>query len=159
MKDDKDDATQNGRPTLYREEYDDLAYKFCLLGAIDANLAEFFEVTEQTINNWKLAHPSFFESIKRGKHQADAMVAQSLYKRATGYEHDAVKIFNDQGSPLVVDYTERYPPDTAAAIFWLKNRRPDMWRDKQEIDHSSKDGSMKPTTIQLVGPGVVDSTD
>jgi hypothetical protein len=69
---------------------------------------------------------------------ADAEVAEKLFKRATGYSHDAVKIFNDQGAPLQVPYTEHYPPDTTACIFWLKNRRPDLWRDKveQQLEHS-----------------------
>jgi hypothetical protein len=37
-------------------------------------------------------------------------------------------------------YTERYPPDTTAAIFWLKNRRPDLWRDRHETVHSAGEG-------------------
>lgn len=127
-----------GRPTKFKPEYCELAYNYCLLGATDAKLAQFFDVSEQTINTWKSEHPQFLESLKKGKEQADAIVAQSLFKRATGYEHDAVKIFNDQGAPMVVDYVERFPPDTTAAIFWLKNRQPAMWRDKQELDVSNK---------------------
>lgn len=138
------EQTVEGRPTKYKAEYDELAYNYCLLGATDAQLAEFFNVTETTINNWKKSQPSFFESIKRGKQYADAMVAKSLFHRATGYQHSAVKIFNDQGEPLIVPYTERFPPDTTAAIFWLKNRQPALWRDKQEVDHRSGDGSMSP---------------
>ena len=56
-----------GRPTNYKKEYDEQAYKLCLLGATDKEMADFFNVKEQTINNWKKNHPSFFESIKRGK--------------------------------------------------------------------------------------------
>lgn len=138
------ETTVIGRPTKYKEEYDELAYNYCLLGATDAQLGEFFGVEEATINNWKKSHPSFFESIKRGKQIADAMVAKSLFHRATGYQHSAVKIFNDQGEPLVVPYIEKFPPDTTAAIFWLKNRQPALWRDKQEVDHRSGDGSMSP---------------
>lgn len=127
-----------GRPTKYKEEYNDLAYNYCLLGATDEKLAEFFDVDVSTINNWKTAHPEFFVSIKKGKQDADAMVAKSLFHRATGYHQPAVKIFNDQGEPLIVPYTERFPPDTTAAIFWLKNRQPAMWRDKQELDVNQK---------------------
>lgn len=111
-----------------------------MLGATDKELGDFFDVTEQTVNNWKTAHPEFFESIKSGKLKADAIVAHSLYHRAIGYKHDAVKIIsvadgNNQGSHVEqVPYVERYPPDTTAAIFWLKNRRPAEWRDRQEHD-------------------------
>lgn len=128
-----------GRPSRYRKEYDEQAHKLCLLGATDRELADFFGVSEQTINAWKAAHPSFLESLKSGKDVADQRVAESLYHRALGYSHDAVKIFNDQGAPLVVPYVEHYPPDTTAAIFWLKNRRPAHWRDRQEV--TGKDGA------------------
>lgn len=128
-----------GRPTDYKPEYDDLAYKFCLLGATDAQLGEFFGVTEQTINGWKTKHPKFFESIKRGKELADAKVAEALYNKACGFVNkNAVKIFmpaNAQ-SPVYAPYEEYYPPDTAAAFIWLKNRA--GWKDRQEINHSGK---------------------
>ena len=133
-----------GRPSKYKPEYAELAYNYCLLGATDKTLADFFDVSEQTINTWKQEHPDFLESLKNGKTEADARVANSLYRKAIGYEHAAVKIFNDQGEPMIVDYTERFAPDTTAAIFWLKNRQPALWRDTKDIDHKSTDGSMSP---------------
>lgn len=138
-------VAKRGRPSSYAPEYADDAEKLCLLGATDADMADFFGVAESTINNWKEAHADFLESIKRGKAKADATIADSLYRRALGYEHNAVKIItvadgNNQGSHVEqVPYIERYPPDTAAAIFWLKNRRPDLWREKQEITLVSPD--------------------
>ena len=125
-----------GQPTKYKKEYNDLAYKFCLLGATDEQLANFLDVAESTINNWKNTQPEFLESIKRGKHNADANVAEALYKRALGYEHKEDKIFNANGKPLIVPTMKHYPPDTAAAFIWLKNRKNNDWRDKQEIEHS-----------------------
>lgn len=140
------EPNKGGRPTEYRPEYNEQARKLCLLGATDAQLADFFGVSETTINNWKLAHPEFLESLKAGKEKADALVAHALYHRAIGYKHDAVKILtvadgNNSGSHVEeVPYVERYPPDPTAAIFWLKNRRPDLWRDKQDHEHTGKDG-------------------
>ena len=67
-----------GRPTSFREEYIKQAYRLCLLGAVDKDLADFFGVTEQAINNWKKNHPEFFESINRGKLIMDAKVAELL---------------------------------------------------------------------------------
>lgn len=128
------------RPTKYREEYAEQAAKLCRLGATDKEIADFFEVSEQTVNAWKGAHPEFLESLKSGKALADAEVADKLFRRATGYSHPAVKIFNDSGAPLEVPYLEQYPPDTTAAIFWLKNRRPDLWRDKIDTEHSGEVG-------------------
>ena len=123
-----------GHPTDYEEAYDELAYKFCLLGATDAQLGEFFGVTEQTINNWKHAHDSFFESILNGKARADAEVADRLFQRAKGYEHDEDKIFQYEGTAVVVPTRKYYPPDTQAASLWLRNRQPSRWRDKQELE-------------------------
>lgn len=125
----------NGRPTDYREEYNVQAYKLCLLGATDKELADFFETSEVTLNAWKKSHPEFLKSLKEGKDDADSVVAQSLFKRANGYSHSAVKIVADSktGTSLAVPYTEHYPPDTVACIFWLKNRQKGKWRDRNEV--------------------------
>ena len=135
---DEVEKNKGGAPTLYKDEYAMQVEKLCLLGAIDSELADFFNVCEATINNWKNDYPEFLESIKRGKQLADANVANRLYNRALGYSHEEDKIFNDQGSPLIVPTVKHYPPDTTAAIFWLKNRQPAKWRDKQEIDNNIK---------------------
>lgn len=128
------EVDKGGQPTKYKDEYAKQAYKLCLLGSTDKDMADFFEVSESTVNNWKHDYPEFLESIKRGKISADANVASRLYKRAIGYEHDEDKIFNHQGEPLIVPTTKHVQPDTTAAIFWLKNRQPAKWRDKQELD-------------------------
>ena len=125
-----------GRPSKYKPEYADQAYKFCLLGADDNKLAMLFEVDVATINRWKDAHAEFRESIKKGKDIADAEIAHALYHRAKGYSHKAVKIFQHQGEIITEEYIEHYPPDTGAAMAWLKNRQSRDWRDKQDIEHS-----------------------
>jgi hypothetical protein len=127
-----------GRPTKYDSKYAEQAYKLCLLGSTDAELANFFEVTESTINEWKLNFPEFSESIKRGKVTADAEVAESLYKRAKGYKVDSVKVFQFQGEPIVVPVVEEISPDTGACMAWLKNRQKAKWRDKQEVELSGE---------------------
>jgi transcriptional regulator with XRE-family HTH domain len=131
-------GNDGGRPTKYKDEYPDQAYKLCLLGHTDAELAEFFEVAESTINEWKSKHEEFSESIKKGKAIADAEVAVSLYKRATGYSHPDVHFSSYEGKVTKTDYVKQYPPDPTAAIFWLKNRQAKLWRDKQEINLSGR---------------------
>lgn len=140
--------SKRGRPTSYKSEYAEQAYKLCLLGATDVEMADFFGVTEQTLHNWRKAHPKFLESTTRGKMLADAEVAEKLFHRAKGYSHDAVKIFNNNGIEMIVPYIENYPPDTQAASLWLRNRQPKKWRDKQEIDHTSSDRSMSPASAE-----------
>lgn len=129
-----------GRPTAYKEEYNIQVEKLCRLGATDKEIADFFDVHEDTINEWKKVHSEFSVSIKRGKIEADSNVAQRLYERAMGFEHDSeeikvVSVGQGEGSSVErVPIRKIYPPDATAAIFWLKNRRPKEWRDKQQMD-------------------------
>lgn len=136
-------SEKRGRPTAYRVEYVEQARKLCLLGATDVQLADFFGVTDTTIVNWRNKHPEFREAVREGKLEADAKVAESLYRRACGYSHDAVKIVADAktGTEHVVPYVEHYPPDTTACIYWLKNRAPEHWRDKHHVEHSGSVGT------------------
>jgi len=110
------------------------------MGATDKDLADFFEVSETTINNWKNQYPKFLESIKAGKEIADSNVAKSLYERAKGYEHPEVHVSNYKGAITLTPLIKRYPPDTTAGIFWLKNRQPDNWRDRKITELSGPDG-------------------
>ncbi|EAS1948174.1 terminase [Salmonella enterica] len=126
------------RPTKYQEAYAEQARKLCLLGYTDAELADFFEVSESTINKWKLDYPKFSESIKKGKEYADGNVADRLYQRAMGYVAPDVDIKVIENQIVETPLEKHYPPDTTAAIFWLKNRQRDKWRDKQEVEHTGE---------------------
>ena len=128
---------KRGRPTVFKPEYSDLAAKFCLLGATNDDLAAMFEVSSRTIDNWIASVPAFSAAVKAGREVADATVAERLYARAVGFSHPAVKIFQSGGVPLEVPYTEHYPPDTTACIFWLRNRRRQDWREKVEHEHNA----------------------
>lgn len=127
-----------GRPTKFQSEFVEQARKLAELGATDRDAADFFKVDEATLHRWKHTRPEFCEALKVGKETADNRVEQSLYRRALGYSHDAVKIFMPAGAakPVHAPYVEHHAPDTTAAIFWLKNRRPDLWRDRQQHEHS-----------------------
>ncbi len=122
-----------GRPTAYRPEYAEQAMRLCLMGATDGEMADFFHVSEQTINAWKGKHPKFLESLRQGKMEADANVATSLYKRATGSSHPETRITQVQGKIVETTVTKHYPPDMQAMGLWLKNRRPKSWRDDKHI--------------------------
>ena len=123
-----------GRPSKFTDEMPDQARFLAERGCTDAELAAFFKVTEQTVNNWKISHPEFFESLKLGKEVADQKVERSLFERATGFSHPDTHISNFQGDITETPLTKHYPPDTTACIFWLKNRKPVEWRDKVESD-------------------------
>lgn len=123
-----------GRPSKYTEAFAVQAAKLCELGATDKDLADFFGVTVRTIPRWAAEHVEFCQALKVGKASADDRVERSLYHRANGYTHEAVKIFMPAGAaaPVYAKFQEHVPPDTTACIFWLKNRRPELWREKSE---------------------------
>lgn len=137
------------RPTKYDKKYNEQVYKLCLLGATDAEIANFFEVDEATVYRWKKEYPEFCDSIKRGKDIADSNVASKLYHRATGYQHQEIITASFQGTITdTMEVTKHYAPDPTAAIFWLKNRQPKKWRDKQEID-TKITGDLTTTSISI----------
>ena len=116
----------------YQDAFAPIAFSMTLLGAIDKDLARHWKVSQKTIKAWRRDYPKFAEALQTGKEEADGRVSASLFQRAMGYSHKAVKIFCHQGTTIEHEYVERYPPDTIACIFWLKNRQPKYWRDRVE---------------------------
>ncbi|MEO1658260.1 MAG: helix-turn-helix domain-containing protein [Pseudomonadota bacterium] len=118
------------------------AAKLCELGATDQELADFFEVHVSTIYRWRNQYAPFCEAVTRGKEHADERVVRSLFQRAVGYEHGAVKIFMPQGAkaPVYAGYKEHVPADVGAAMNWLTNRQPKNWKSKQSHEHTGNDG-------------------
>jgi hypothetical protein len=151
---------KRGRPSAYKEAFAAQAVKLCKLGATNADLADFFEVNVRTIERWSVENEEFCRSLKVGKEEADNRVEASLYHRAVGYTFDAVKIMavslgNNAGAEVRrIKYREHVAPDTTAAIFWLKNRRPEEWREKVHNEHTGADGAALIPIINLtVGGG------
>jgi hypothetical protein len=110
-------------------------------GSTDEQLASVLGVTEKTINRWKQSK-TFLSALKKGKDLANTRVVESLYARATGYNHKAVKIFMPAGAkkPVYAPYIEHCPPDPTSMIFFLKNRDKDNWKDRHDI--GSSDGTL-----------------
>lgn len=141
------------RPSKYKPEFAEQAAKLCALGATDAQLADFFEVAVSTINLWKTQHPEFSESIRVPKAQADERVEQSLYRRALGYEHDEVDLRVVGGELVKTEVRKHYPPDATAMIFWLKNRKPEDWRETKAVELTGANGGPVEgrVTLEVVG--------
>jgi len=121
-----------GRPSKYKPEFAKQAKFLADKGCTDPEVATFFEVALSTVSLWKLKHPEFSEALRLGKAEADSRVERALFERATGYQHPDVHISNYQGEVTVTPLMKHYPPDSTAMIFWLKNRKPEQWRDKPE---------------------------
>jgi hypothetical protein len=144
----------------YKVVYNKQAYKLALLGATDAELADFFEVCKDTIQAWKHDYPKFKEALIKGKMPADADVAVSLHKRAVGYDYTEITYEKVDNKDLIEESdgqimqevykkkvtTKHMPPDTNAARYFLNNRRPKEWRDKT---HSENENTNKNFAIEM----------
>lgn len=129
----------SGRPTAYKDEYAGQAEKLVRLGATDYELADFFGVNVSTIHRWKHAYDAFCSAVRGvAKDIADSRVERSLYTRATGYEYESEKVFQFQGEIVRTTVKTHVQPDPSAAMNWLKNRKPEEWREKQLVEHSGK---------------------
>ncbi len=104
------------------------------MGLTRAQIAERLDITVRTIYRWENDHEEFCHAVKQGMDMKDELIEGSLFQRAMGYSHKAVKIFMPAGAkePIYAEYMEHFPPDTGAAIFLLKNKKPDTWRDRRE---------------------------
>jgi hypothetical protein len=138
-----------GRPTKYNPYYPEIAEAFCREdGFTDKQLGKLFGVVEDTINRWKNIYPEFFVSIKKGKWAYDtSKIVPSLVKSGQGYSYDEVtkelrgeitdkdgKVIQEGELVTTKVVTKQVAPNPVSMIFWLKNREPEDWSDKKEID-------------------------
>ncbi len=141
-----EETTKVGRPieNLY-EKYiagkEEAIITACGDGATVVDLIKIIGCGKTTFHQIKKDHHEFAELLKRGKEDADQKVENALFRRACGFEYEEVTNevrLNQDGSTgqtVSVKKTKKViPPDTGAAMAWLKNRRPDLWKDKHEVD-------------------------
>ena len=121
-----------GRPTSYKQEYCEQARQLCLLKATNDKLAEFFCVAKSSIGLWLKKHKEFSDAVKAGREVADMKVVQALADRACGCSVPEDKVLVVKGKVKIVKGRKHYPPDTAAAFIWLKNRRPENGEIKEK---------------------------
>lgn len=145
------EPAKRGQPTKYDEKFHPLlAYNMALRGLTDEQMAKEMDIAESTFHLWKTKHSDFSESLKRGKEEPDSKVEGTLYQKALGFYQSVrkpmvVSLGSGMGSEIqYAEFDEYIPPSDTAIIFTLKNRRPDKWRDKQEIEHS---GGLDMTTM------------
>jgi hypothetical protein len=122
-----------GRPTVYKPENAEIARHACTLGASNETLAERFEVSRRTIDNWIATIPEFGDAVRHGREVADDSVVAALYARATGMERKSIKVVEGEGAPVTTTHTVQSLPDVRACMFWLRNRRPAQWRENRAL--------------------------
>lgn len=138
------------RPTTYTPDVPEQVRKLCEhFGATMQEVAQFLGVTRRTLTNWMHAHPELVEAMKPAKAVADERVVRSLYHRAIGYSYPSEKVFCHNGEIVRARVTVHCPPDTAAAIWWTKNRDPDNWRERREYVPGDGDEAPPPVKIEV----------
>lgn len=117
-------------------------------GLTNEQIAQNMGITRETLRVWTNKYSVISVSLKRGKEIVDRQVENALLKRALGYKYDEVtrEMVEDGSGRLAITkiVTKEVQPDTTAQIFWLKNRKPAEWRDKQQLEHSGEVNTHNP---------------
>lgn len=103
-------------------------------GLTDVQIAKKIGISKQTFYDWQKRYPDFSDSLKKGKEIVDRQVENALLKKVLGYSYkECTEITDAEGNVSTKIITKYVIPDTTAQIFWLKNRKPNEWREKQEV--------------------------
>lgn len=128
-------AEKTGRKSKFDSELTKVAVEFMAKqGLTDEAMSNKLGVSRSTFSKWKAENEDFYNNLKDWKKEADGKVEKSLYQRALGYKYDEVCVEGDRTRTT----TKEVAPDVVAQIFWLKNRMPNEWRDKKEVEHSGE---------------------
>lgn len=107
-------------------------------GLTDEQIAHNIGIRRDTLYDWKNRFPDFSNALKKGKEVVDIEVENALLKRALGYEYTEVMTEESEDGYKQRRTVKQVPADVTAQIFWLKNRRPDRWREKQMVEVSEE---------------------
>lgn len=116
-------------------------------GLTDKDMANNIGIAPSTFNEWKNKHPEFKDTLKKNKEVADIIIENALFKRATGYDtiEETIEYVNNEGARVEIKRTQKtkhIPADITAQIFWLKNRKGKVWREKKPEEDESKTEEM-----------------
>ena len=140
---------KRGNPTKYNpDQHPFMAWALAIRGKTNKEIAAGLSISTGTLFSWGKIHEEFLSALKAGKSSADAKVENSLYQRAFGYEYEEVRTEDDCGDIKTTKTVKHVPGDVTACIFWLKNRRPEDWRDKIEATIGGPDG--KPIAVKVL---------
>ena len=121
-------------------------------GLIDEQIAANIGITTTTLYDWKKKYADFSDALKKGKETSDYEVENALFKSATGYEYEERKEVQEVVDGVMrkrVEVTRKQvPPNATSAIFWLKNRKPGKWRNKQEIEINKIQAEIKKLEVE-----------
>lgn len=132
--------TKPGPKTGYRSDLDEKVYKLALYGLTDREITEVLDIRMGTWDQWKRKNPSLQAALDKGRLIADIEVAQSLYRRAVGFEINTEQIVSTREGIIRVPTRTYYPPDMKAVQMWLSNRSKGRWKTMthHKVEHSGE---------------------
>lgn len=136
------DVAKIGRPTKFNDQLQEIMMNMSEMGYTDKEIANLICIDESTLTNWKKKYPDFFASLKEAKGRADCKVEQALFKSALGehYIEEHHEGVDANGNIVDKKVKKQVPPNSTSQLFWLKNRQPDKYRDRKEVEHSGSVG-------------------
>lgn len=139
------EARQQGREINYHPGFCHIAERACIISSTNVDLAEMFGASTTAITFWQNKYPDFARAVAAGKARADEQVEKSLAHRANGYSYEEevlITVAGPRGSGSSVErhkVKKHFPPDPTSMIFFLKNRKPQDWRERQPDGADSGD--------------------
>ena len=147
----KDVDRRPGSPSQFKPDYNRMVFWLALAGMTEYEMANVFGISDAGFAVWKKSRPDFMKALQSGKMEAVGVAAHSLFRVATGYTHDAVKLipnrvreYNPDTGKIAKEYTEvihepytkHYPPNVTALLKFLAAKYPEVWGDRSEVVHS-----------------------
>ena len=142
-----------GSPSLYKPDHVRMVFWLALAGMTEYEMSNILGISEDTFTLWKKTRPEFLQAVQSGRMEAVGVAAHSLFRVATGYSHDAVKLIPNRVKEYDPDtgkirkeyttvihepYTKIYPPNVTALLKFLAAKYPEVWGDKTEITHKGE---------------------
>jgi transcriptional regulator with XRE-family HTH domain len=140
-----------GRPSDYDKLDLQFVEKCSKAGLSNEQTADLIGIHISTLYQYQKDYPEFSEALKAGKENPDDRIERALFERAAGYIAPEEKLFYDSNTGTIASQTilKQYPPDTAAAIIWLKNRRPEKWRENPVSDVAPTENNINITFVPV----------
>lgn len=130
-----------GRKSKYNDEILERVKAYARDGLTEKEMCAKLRISQSTFTEWKTKFPALSAALKESKEVVDNLVVGALLKRALGFEYDEIHEIDAPEGHTSKTIRKMVVPDTTAQIFWLKNRRPDLWRENK--DTGAPDGSAK----------------
>lgn len=148
------------RPKYTPEKKDEIL-RLAEDGKTNAQIAAKLGLAVETIEKWTSQKEDLIRAIKEAKEPTDNTVEATLLQKALGYHKETVKVFFDSKTGQVIEhrYIDFVEPDTASAIFWLRNRQPDRWRESRNIQIEDTTKAQEIAAMTEVGSKIIEALE